>query len=68
MFLSINFTPKKYTIIADIFALILVYLYIAITLFLVYYNINKGTENKLIKKESEDLNYEKNTVRIIYGM
>lgn len=32
------------------------YLYIAITLFLVYYNINKGTENKLIKNESEDLN------------
>lgn len=29
------------------------YLYIAITLFLVYYNINKGTEKK---NESEDLN------------
>lgn len=32
------------------------HLHIEIAPFLMYYNINKGTENKLIKKESEDLN------------
>lgn len=43
------------------------YLYIEITLFLVYYNINKGTENKLIKKESEDLNMKKTLYELFMG-